>query len=138
LSQPFRFEYSPGLSQQKIAEEANAAHLNHRMDMIRLLREQAGLPPEPPAVWPARQLEAVLQWVIKAYVPAFGPFELVPAKRPVGRPASGLTARQKAAIDEAVANGETVISACRRLARGKNRAKKAEAMAATWRRATKP
>ena len=134
LHQPFVFKHQPGLSEREIKPAAFAAREKHREKMLRLLVEQAGLltstaPRE-------AQFRSLLRHIIETYVPAFGKTELVPAKRPVGRPPTGLTARQKAVIDEAVANGETVISACRRLVRGKNKARKAEALAAARRRAT--
>jgi hypothetical protein len=138
LNQPFVFKYQPGLSERQVISEAATARRKHREKMLRLLLEKAGLlTSKSPRL---AQYQSLLHQIVDTYVPAFGETELVPAKRPPGRPSSGLTAREKSAIDKAVKeDGQSVRQACQGLAwgKGKAKAKKVEAMAAAYRRATK-
>jgi hypothetical protein len=134
LNRRFVFKYPPGLSRQDLIRATTQAAAQHRAAMMRLLRQQAGLPAEGPLS--EGQIKVLLSLLLLAYVPAFDEVELKPASRPPGRPATGLTARQKAVIDKAHAAGRSVRKAARRLARGDE--KKTEALAAAWRRATKP
>jgi len=135
LKRPFVFPYDPGRSPpgKALALEASEAAKKHRDAMLPLLRQWAGLPSD--GRLSPGQVKVLLYTVLMVYVPAFGEVELVPAKRTRGRPASGLTAGQKAAIDKAFAAGKSVRGECLRLAGDDT--KKADALAAAWRRATK-
>jgi hypothetical protein len=128
LDQPFIFERPAGLTRRA----ANLAFLvalgRHRRAMMRLLCEKAGVPPDG-ALSPS-----LLVTVLRDYVPAFGHGKVVPAKRAPGRPRR-LTDRQKAAIEEAVADGTSVRKVCLRLTMRDEKA--ANALAAAYRRATK-
>lgn len=136
LNKPFVFKHPAGASHGDVGWAALKDAVVHRAAMMRLLRAQFDLPSA--GSLSERQRNDLLAAVLKTYVPAFGKIEYAPAKRPQGRPATGLTARQKAFIAEEVANGGSVRSACRILARrSKDKAKKANALAAAWHRDTK-
>jgi hypothetical protein len=135
LNERFIVVQPPGVSQEAALQAAAPDHWEHRRAMTRLLCELADLPPPRGDQLSPHQLEHLLVLMLKTYLPAFGPPKLV---RPPGRPAIGLTTRQKDAIYKAVEkDGLSVNEACRRQVRGKGRAKRALAMAAAYRRATK-
>jgi hypothetical protein len=84
-----------------------------------------------------RKLVALLNALLPYYMPAFRDVDVDADKvaRGRGRPRSGITDRQKATIDRAVADRKSVRRACLRLAKGDTQA--ASALAAAYRRATK-
>jgi hypothetical protein len=136
LKKPFVFEHPAGASQEDVGWAALKATVVHRAAMMRLLRAQFDLPSE--GSLSQRQTNVLLAAVLKTYVPALGKIEYAPTRRPRGRPATGLTAGQKAFIAQEVANGGSVRSACRSLARrSKDKEKKANALAVAWYRDTK-
>jgi hypothetical protein len=121
--------YSAELSDQHIVREVATARKAQRTAMIRLLLEQAGIPPDGPLS--AGRMRALLRSMAENYIPAFREAELAP-RRAMGRPATALTAREKAAIGKAVAAKKSIRQACLILAN--NDEKKAAALAAAWRR----
>jgi hypothetical protein len=104
----------------------------HYAAMFRLLLERYGI--EPGRGLAQRDLERLLSGVLRDYVPAFevaaDPDYLGP-----GHPRTGITDRQKAAIDRAVADGTSVREACLRLK--KRDPKAGGALAKAYERATK-
>jgi hypothetical protein len=133
LDQPFIFERPAGLTRRAADRAFIAALGRHRRTMMRLLCEKADLPPD--GSLSNFQTTTLLMSVLRRYVPAFGHGKVVPAKRAPGRPRSGLTDRQKATIEQAVAKGASVREVCLRLT--KQDVQAANALAAAYRRATK-
>jgi hypothetical protein len=132
LDQPFIYQRPAGFTRAEAERAALGAALVHRLAMMKLVRGAAVGSQDGPLSYPKMLL--LLASVLRAYVPAFSDPRIVPAKRAPGRPRR-LTDHQKAAIDQAVAEGTSVLKACRRLAR--RDVKAAKALAAAYRRATK-
>jgi len=101
--------------------------------MFRLLLERYGI--DPGRGLAQRDLERLLSGVLRDYVPAFAEVVADADDPGPGRPRTGITDRQKATIDRAVAAGASVSEACLRLKKWNTTA--AKALAAAYRRATK-
>jgi hypothetical protein len=133
LDKPLRLRRQRGEHVVVFSRRVRDEQPQHYAAMFHLLGERYGIDPRRGLT--QRDLERLLSGVLRDYVPAFAEVAADTDDLGPGRPRTGITDRQAAAIDRAVAAGASVSEACLRLK--KRNAPAAKALAAAYRRATK-